>query len=224
MNEFIFLLEIVAVFSALLFCYSCFGKYGLYTWVCFATIFANIQVCKQVTLFGMDVTLGNVLFGSTFLATDILDECYDFKSSKRAVFIGIYSVAIFLLFSQITLLYIPNTLDYVNNSFENIFSLSIRVSLSSAIMYFIANICDVYIFDALKKKYPKLLFIRNNVSTILCNCLENFLFTIGAFLGIYDITTCLSIAVGTSIIEIIIAICDTPFLYLAKRIRPREDL
>ena len=60
-------------------------------------------------------------------------------------------------------------------------------------------------------------WLRNNVSTILCNCLENFGFITLAFVGIYDAETILIIATSTSIVEMIVALLDTPFLYIAKR-------
>lgn len=59
----------------------------------------------------------------------------------------------------------------------------------------------------------------NNIATIISNCLENYLFTIFAFIGIYDLKTILSIATTTTILEIMIAICDTPFLYLSKKLK-----
>jgi uncharacterized PurR-regulated membrane protein YhhQ (DUF165 family) len=37
-----------------------------------------------------------------------------------------------------------------------------------------------------------------------------------AFCGIYDLKTVITIAVSTSIIEMIVAVMDTPFLYIAK--------
>ena len=54
---------------------------------------------------------------------------------------------------------------------------------------------------------------------VLCNCLENFGFISLAFLGIYDIRTIFTIAISTSIIEVVVAILDTPFLYLSKLIK-----
>ena len=60
------------------------------------------------------------------------------------------------------------------------------------------------------------MWFRNNISTILCNCTENFLFSIFAFVGTYPILYCLEIAVAGSLIEMLIALCDTPFLYIAK--------
>lgn len=78
---------------------------------------------------------------------------------------------------------------------------------------------DVYIFNKIKDRMQgKALWLRNNVSTILCNCLENFGFIGLAFWGIYDAKTIVTIAVSTSIIELIVALLDTPFLYVARRI------
>ncbi len=50
------------------------GKTGLYVWVAISTIIANVQVLKTVSIFGMVATLGNIVYATSFLATDILSE------------------------------------------------------------------------------------------------------------------------------------------------------
>ena len=83
-------------------------------------------------------------------------------------------------------------------------------------MFFIANMLDIYIYNKLKEKLPKKLWLRNNVATITCNCIENYFFNTLAFIGIFSLPVIISIATTTTIIEIVIAVCDTPFLYLSK--------
>lgn len=61
------------------------------------------------------------------------------------------------------------------------------------------------------------MWFRNNISTILCNCAENFGFSVLAFIGTYPLLYCLEIAVAGSLIEMLIAVSDTPFLYLSKK-------
>lgn len=85
-------------------------------------------------------------------------------------------------------------------------------------MCYLSNMLDIIIFEKIKKISNKL-WIRNNVATIISNCLENYFFTVLAFIGIYDLGTIFSIATATTILEIIIAICDTPFLYLSKKLK-----
>lgn len=64
----------------------------------------------------------------------------------------------------------------------------------------------------------KVLTSFNNVSTMLCNCGENFMFIGMAYIGIYSMTDIISIATSICIIEAIIALIDTPFLYISKKI------
>ena len=83
------------------------------------------------------------------------------------------------------------------------------------------TVADVYLFCKMKE-HGRALWIRNNVATILCNCLENFGFIGLAFAGIYDAKTIFTIALSTSIVEAIVAVCDTPFIYIAGRIKAKE--
>lgn len=219
-NEFLLILELLIVFSSLLLVKKFLGKNGLIAWVPVVAILANIQVCESVNLFGMSATLGNVLFASSFLATDILSECYGKDTSKKAVFTGIGFMVFFLIISQVTLWFTPNEYDIANPSLVGLFTLSIRTTASSLIMYAIANLADVWLFHKLKDAFKdKKLWLRNNIATITCNCLENFGFVFLAFFGIFEFEELISIAITTCIIETLIAILDTPFIYLAKRIK-----
>lgn len=196
-----------------------FKKEGLYVWISSALITANILVAKNINVLGLQATLGNILFASTFLATDILSEKYSAKESRKAVNIGIVSVILFTVATQFSLLFKPNELDFVNDSLKNLFSLNLRISISSVVMCYLSNMLDIIVFEKIKKKIPNKMWVRNNISTIISNCLENYFFTILAFVGIYDLKTIFAIATTTTILEITIAICDTPFLYLSKKIK-----
>ena len=65
--------------------YKFFGRTGLFVWVGFATVLANIQVVKLIEIFGLTATLGNAVYGSIFLVTDIINEKYGKKEAKKAV-------------------------------------------------------------------------------------------------------------------------------------------
>ena len=219
MNILLGIIGIIICFGIEVLIEKIFKKEGLYVWTSGALITANILVAKNINILGLQATLGNILFASTFLATDILSEKYSTKESRKAVNISIVSVILFTAVTQFSLLFKPNELDLVNDSLKNLFSLNLRISISSILMCYLSNLLDIYLFEKIKKKIPNKLWVRNNISTIISNCLENYLFTIFAFIGIYDLKTILSIATTTTILEIIIAICDTPFLYLSKKIK-----
>lgn len=225
MNELILFAEVVVVFCLLLLCKKLFGKPGVIAWVAIATVMANIITAKNAEIFGLSTAIGTVMFASTFLATDILSECYTKQDAKTAVRLGLFADVILILGTQIALLYKPSAFDYADGAMRTLFALNLRISIASAVMYYVANMADIAIFNRLRQKTGgKKLWLRNNISTILCNCLENFGFIGIAFVGIYDFKTILTIAASTSIIEMMVAFLDTPFLYLSKRIRNGDEL
>lgn len=219
MNNLLMIIGIIVIFLLLVATKKIFGKEGLIGWIAIATILAEIGVTKSVDILGMSATLGNIMFASNFLATDMLTEFYDEKDAKRALKLGIWFLMVFLITTQGMMLFKPNNLDIVNDSMKTVFGIVPRISIASVTMLIVANYVDIKLYSFLKKKFNgKYMWFRNNVSTMLCNGLENFLFTTLAFAGIYSIKDILIISISTTIIEIIIALCDTPFLYLSKKI------
>ena len=223
MNEVILITEAVVVFSMALLAHAIFKKEGVIAWVAIATVLANIITAKNAEVFGLSTAIGTVMFASIFLATDILSECYSKEDAKKAVYIGLATNVVLISATQIALAYTPSAFDYADGAMQTLFGLNLRISIASAVMYFISNLADVYLFNKIKDKMNgKALWLRNNVSTIICNCLENFGFIGLAFWGIYDIKTILTIAISTSIVEMCVAILDTPFLYMAKAVTERR--
>lgn len=219
MNIILGFINVIVIFSLVVLIEKLFKKEGLYVWISIAVIFANLVVGKAINILGFTTTLGNTLFASTFLATDIMTEKYSKEDAKKGIYISIFSGITFIIVTQLTLLFKASSNDIVNESMNVLFGVSIRTFIASMVMFFISNMMDIHIYNKLKEKYPNMLWFRNNVSTIICNCLENFFFVLFAFLGIYDINIILSIALTKTVIEIVIAICDTPFIYLSKKLK-----
>lgn len=219
MNEMLFFATILTTFGLVVGAHYFFGKNGLFAWIAFAVVFANILVTKCVRLFGMEATLGNVLFGTAFLCTDMLNEMYGYKTSRKGVFVGLFAILSFLALSQLALLFVPSELDMVNDSMQTLFALSPRTCLASVSMFLCSNLLDVWMFETLKRATGgRMLWLRNNVSTCISQVIENFFFFLIAFGGIFTFTDILTLTLCCSVIEIIVAICDTPFLYLARRL------
>ena len=216
-NLILMIISLVLCFFGVVLVDKIFKKEGLIVWVAVASVLANILVCKTINLFGFASALGNIMFASNFLATDIMNEKYGYKESKKAVILGLVSVIGFIITTQIALLFYPDSTDIANDSMHTLFNLSLRTSVASVIMYFVSNLLNVYLFDKLKAKIKGKLWLRSGITTIISNCSENYLFAFGAFFGILDVPIILSIATLGSIIEIIVCLCDTPFLYKIGR-------
>lgn len=224
-NEILLVLSILVIYGSELLFFKAFGKYGLYCFTSIATIAANIEVLIVVEAFGMKMTLGNVLFASTFLVTDIISELYGKKEAKRAVNIGIATSLVFIVFSQWWLLYIPSDSDFAMPAMKTIFSNTPRLMFVSMLVYAIVQQFDVWAYhkwwEFTEKKFgskEKFLWLRNNGSTLISQFLNNLLFTFGAFLGVHDMKTIISIVISSYGIFIITSLADTPFIYMARKI------
>lgn len=205
--------------------YKFFGRTGLFVWVGFATVLANIQVVKLIEIFGLTATLGNAVYGSIFLVTDILNEKYGQKEAKKAVWLGFASLIMMMVIMQVVLLFEPAPDDFAQQSLGTIFGLIPRIALGSMIAYIISQYTDVIIFSFLRKLFPSdaAFWIRNNGSTMLSQLLDTLIFTSIAFIGIYPTDVWISIFISTYVLKFLVSIVGTPFGYMAKRITPVDE-
>ncbi|MFI3253117.1 MAG: queuosine precursor transporter [Eubacteriales bacterium] len=216
-NEIILIFSLLCTFSAVLLFYKVLGKAGLFVWIGLATTLANIEVLVQVQAFGLEQTLGNILFASTFLATDILSEIYGKNEGRLGVKTGILSSGAFILISQSWFLYTPSGGDFAMPSMEVIFSNTPRLVIVSLVVYAFVQTIDVWLFDFLKEKTKgKNLWIRNNGSTMISQGLNAILFNFGAFYGVFETAILVDITIAAYAVYMVTSLLDTPFVYLAK--------
>ena len=225
MNELLLILTLLVSFGGTLLFLKVFGKGGLFAWIGIATVFANIEVTIVVHAFGMDQTLGNTLFAATFLATDILSEVYGKKEASKGVLAGIFTSLTFILLSFFWVHYSPAESDWASEFVRGLFTNTPRMLLSSLIAYAISEWIDVFLYHAwwnlTEKKtgsHTKMLWFRNNFSTLISQFVNIVIFNFGAFLGIYEFKELLSITGACYVIYIITSLLDTPFVYLARKI------
>ena len=228
-NSLILLASAFFIFGSALLAYRLFGKTGLYCVSTLSTVLANIEVVILIEAFGMEQTLGNILFAVTFLITDILSECEGKKEANKAVWTGIFSSLFFLALSQSWLLYIPSVNDVMAPSIHAIFSNTPRMIISSLVVYAISQFFDVWLYhkwwEFTEKRFGdkrRFLWLRNNGSTLISQILNTLLFTLFAFWGTYDAGTIISIFLSSYIIFVFTSLLDTPFVYLARRISDKR--
>lgn len=228
-NEILLLLSLLLTFSTVLILFQLFRDQGLYLWTAVATIAANIEVLIIVNAFGMEMTLGNILFASTFLVTDILSELYGKKAAQTAVFLGIATSVLFILISQSWMLYLPNENDFASPAIRTVFSNTPRLMIVGITVYVIVQLFDVWAYHKwwafTKHKFgdsKKFLWLRNNGSTMISQLLNTILFTWGAFWGTYHTSTLISITMSSYLIFVVTSIADTPFVYLARYLYQRN--
>jgi len=217
-------------FTSILIFLKLFGYAGLYVYSALAIIAGNIQVLKTVDFFYSpeSVALGTVLFASTFLCTDILSEHFGKDKANKNVLIGFFSFLFMTIIMLITIGFYPSTNDFIQESLENIFTPMSRFFIASMIAYLLSQYFDVWIYSKIKNLTSNnLLWLRNNVSTILSSLVDNTVFSIIAWIILnpnpvtfYNVM--MIYIFGTYILRIFIALFDTPFMYLSKFCIPKK--
>jgi queuosine precursor transporter len=219
-NEAIWLIFLVIDLSAALLIFRFFGRYGLYALMAMNIIVCNLQVMKMINLFGLTTTLGNILYASIFFSTDILGEIYGKKEARRGVWLGFIMLVLATLYMQIALLFNPAPSDFIHGSLAEVFSLYPRVALASLTAYLVSQLHDVWAFDYWKRRTGgRFLWLRNNASTMISQGLDSIIFVCIAFWGIVSWVDFFQILITTYILKFIIAVADTPFIYVAKKLK-----
>ncbi|QDX94412.1 hypothetical protein C2W64_00212 [Brevibacillus laterosporus] len=206
-------------FLLFLLCYRFFGKVGLYAWIGFATVLANIQVVKVVDLFGFAMTLGNTMYATIYLCSDLLNEKYGQEQAKKAVWFGFFTLIATTIIMQMALKFVPHP-DAVKQqgALALIFGLMPRLAIASLTSYFISQFLDVRIYTFLKKVCPKRnqLWIRNNGSTMISQLVDTVIFCSIAFLGVLPMDMWFDILITTYLIKFVVSAASTPILYIAR--------
>jgi len=230
MNEILFISLMLFVMVMNLVAFR-LGKSYMFILIALYSLLMNIFVVKQFTLFGMAITGGNAMYGAIFLITDLLTEHYGEKEAFKSVWVGFSSMLFFVVITQFIIAFTPNEFDFANEALITLFSVIPRILLGSFMAYLIAQNLDIYLFNKIKiLTKGKFLFLRNNGSTMISQFVDSVIFTsIGlttfSFLpieGIIPSSIFWEVTLLTYFIKVVVAIVDTPFIYLSYYIKPKS--
>lgn len=221
-NTYIWFCLLIINYGLIALSFKYFKKEGLFIWIVFSSIVANIQVMKTVELFGFVTTLGNIVYGTSFLATDILSECYGKKEAQRGVWMGVFGLVATTIVMQFCLLFVPHESDQSHAALTQIFSILPRITIASITAYIVSQHFDVWFYNYLREKFPKHLWLRNNFSTISSQMLDTVIFTLLAFYGVFETDIIWQIFFSTYILKWLVALFDTPVIYWAKRYHKQQ--
>lgn len=222
-NELWWFVMMAVNFLAVMLVYRLWGKIGLFAWIPLSVMMANVQVIKLVDLFGIGATLGNIVYATGFLVTDILSENHGKKEATQAVWIGFFSLLAMTLIMTLALKFTPSADDFAQPALETIFTVMPRLAFASMVAYLLSQGHDVWAFHFWKKRTQgKWLWLRNNASTMVSQLLDSVVFTTLAFYGTVPTNVFWQLVISTYVLKFVVAAFDTPFVYWAQHMK-RQD-
>lgn len=174
----------------------------------------------DIEIFGsklFEISVGILPYPITFLITDLISEIYGKKRANDVVVVGIFAS----LFSLLIIFMASNapatSWSYVDDeTFQSVFGNSMIAVFASMLTYLFAQFVDIQIYHFWKRLTKgKHLWLRNNFSTWFSQFVDTFtiVFLLCSF-GIIDWINFKGLLISGFLFKVIVAACDTPFLYL----------
>lgn len=204
--------------------YRLYGRQGLYAVIVLNIMLSNLQGPKLTTVFGMQTSLGMIIYSGIYFATDILSERYGKREANRAVMIGFFTSIIVIAMTSISLLFLPTSdpekkefAETIHTAIATLFGFTPRFVLGSLFAYLISQRLDVFTFHYIKEKTNgRMLWLRNNASTMSSQLVDTALYSTIVWWGLFDFKTAVELALAKYVFKVIIAALDTPFIYWAR--------
>lgn len=194
---------------------------------------ANLMGTKVIPFFTIGEfqltgSVGIFLFPLSFLITDIVAEIYGPKATRSLV-TGTLVVLVIVLGVTALATVLPPADRFAsqNDAYVGIFRSSLRITFASIVAFTLSQYHDVWAFNFWKKKTNgRLLWLRNNASTIVSQLIDTVIFMLIAFWGMGPRFT-LGFVLGSMLppyylLKVLAAFLDTPLVYLGVRILRRS--
>ena len=165
-----------------------------------------------------EVSVGLLPYPLTFLITDILSEIYGKRKANEVVIAVIFASFFSLLIIYVSKEVPATSWSQVNdNTFVNVFGAAPLAVLASMMAYLFAQFIDIRVYHFWKDfTQGKHLWLRNNFSTFSSQFIDTatVLILLCSF-GIINWDKFWGLMISGVVFKMIIALLDTPFLYVA---------
>lgn len=183
-------------------------------------IFVTLLVISNV-IAGKIIMIGNLVgpaavlfYAFTFAISDTLTEIWGKERVKFIILVGFFANLIAAIMIRLAISF-PHALFWeYQQEYQLVLGSNFRIVIASMTAYLISQYHDVWSFDFWKKTTDgKHLWLRNNLSTLTSQLIDTILFIIIGFFGTG--TPMLTMIVSQYIIKLIIALLDTPLVYVS---------
>jgi uncharacterized integral membrane protein (TIGR00697 family) len=159
-----------------------------------------------------------------FTINDVIVEVHGKDRAQSVVRSGLLMVFFLFAFAWLAVHLPPSVRSKTTEpAYDTVFGQTIRLSVASLIAFAGSEFLDVFIFAKLKQKMGKQgLWLRNNISNIISQFFDSFIFIFLAFYALdkslgTNIPFLFSLILPYWILKCCMSIIETPFVYLGVK-------
>lgn len=178
-------------------------------------ITAALTASKIVAFGFLIFSAGNLPYAFSFTMTDVMSEVWGKEKTNKVVTAGFFALVISWVLTFVAIALPSAPFWDMQGAYQKIFGTSMRIIAGGFVAYVAAQYHDVWMFDLLKRLTKgKYLWLRNNGSTFISQFIDTTIIVLIGFLGTVPFTQLPLLLFGWWLVKVIIAIADTPFVYL----------
>lgn len=187
-----------------------------------ALAIAAVLANKVAVFWGLMVPAGAVAYALTFPISDVVCEVWGKRYAAWLVGFGFAALAVTYGLIQLALLMNPAPFFQHEEAFQQVVGGTARMVIASLLAYLVSQFNDVWLFSWLKHKTNgRHLWLRNNLSTWVSQFIDSTVFCMVAFYGVIEVWP---VIWGQFVVKILVALADTPLVYLVVGILRRKGL
>jgi len=217
-----------------------FKNYGFAALTAFYTIYLGASQIIAARVINFDLGFYSffapaAVFIYPFIsqAIDMINEVYGRKKAHLAIGIAFVTQVLLVIFIAMTNTLPPAPFFQLEEAWQSIFSLGIRITAASWIAFLICQNLDVFVFAKIKQKFLKretsfkysswlnpFVWLRSIVSDVLDLTLDSIIFVTLAFYGVMPV---IPLIIGQIVSKNIIGFLDTPWFVWYKTILIKKN-
>jgi len=185
---------------------------------------SNIASLRIVTVLGIAMDAGTLLYPLTFTLRDLIHKRSDKKTSIYIVCIGaLMNLLMFIVFFIVSKLS-PDMSVGEQTEFGKVLVGSWRIIVASVIAMFISEMADTTIYEKFTNKFKKYQFMRVITSNFISVPIDSIIVTLIAFYGTMPVNVLVSITLVNIAIKYIITIVTAPSIYAIKELNLNKEV
>ena len=172
-------------------------------------------VGPKICQFGpLRVSAAEFLFPVTYICGDVFTEVYGYGSSRRAIWLGFFAMALLIVMGQIAIALPPAPEWHGQQAFATVFSVVPRFALASLVAYWAGEFTNSYTLAKLKVwTGGRWLWTRTVGSTITGQAVDTAVVILIAFGGTLPPLMLLRIILSSYLIKVMVEVVATPVTY-----------
>lgn len=187
-------------------------------------ITANITAVKLVSIFGLILPAGVIVFPISYIVGDVLTEVYGFQRARRVIWLGFFCNLITVLAIWIGGIMPAAPFWKAQEAYETILGYTPRLLAASFLAYLIGEFANSIVLAKMKvATNGRWLWSRTIGSTLVGQGLDSLVFVFVAFFGTIPLTGLVAAIFAQWLFKSVYEAAATPLTYLVVNTLKRRE-